>query len=271
MDYIQYIMNPERLNAEAVEQLRQVVEKHPYFHAARLLYVRGLYQLQSDAFGPELRKAAVLLPDRTQLFELLEGYKYRVEPERRRRKAQDGAEPQMDRTISLIDSFLAQTPEQQQPTVAQPADASVDYMAYLMQMKDMEPESDSEEESGDSRTTQIIDEFMEEDGGRIILPDDESEDDSEDEYYDDEKDEQEDIASQLSSESQIDDEKDDETLSDDYFTETLARIYIKQGKYSKAIEIIKRLNLMIPKKNAYFADQIRFLRKLELNNQHKIT
>ena len=54
-----------------------------------------------------------------------------------------------------------------------------------------------------------------------------------------------------------------------YFTETLARIYIKQGRYSKALEIIKRLNLVYPKKNRYFADQIRFLEKLIINNSKK--
>ena len=53
-----------------------------------------------------------------------------------------------------------------------------------------------------------------------------------------------------------------------YFTETLAKIYIKQGRYSKALEIIKRLNLNYPKKNAYFADQIRFLEKLIINASH---
>ena len=61
-----------------------------------------------------------------------------------------------------------------------------------------------------------------------------------------------------------DDENDDEN---GYFTETLAKIYIKQGRYSKALEIIQRLNLNYPKKNAYFADQIRFLEKLILNNK----
>ena len=52
-----------------------------------------------------------------------------------------------------------------------------------------------------------------------------------------------------------------------YFTETLAKIYIKQGNYSKALEIISQLNLNYPKKNAYFADQIRFLEKLIINNK----
>ena len=46
----------------------------------------------------------------------------------------------------------------------------------------------------------------------------------------------------------------------------MAQIYVRQGRYSQALEIIKRLNLDNPKKNAYFADQIRFLEKLIVNN-----
>ena len=58
-----------------------------------------------------------------------------------------------------------------------------------------------------------------------------------------------------------------EADDDSYFTETLAGIYIRQHRYEKALEIIKRLNLKYPKKNAYFADQIRFLEKLIINNK----
>ena len=57
--------------------------------------------------------------------------------------------------------------------------------------------------------------------------------------------------------------------NEDYFTETLAKIYIKQGRYTKALEIIRRLSLKYPKKNRYFADQIRFLEKLIINNKNK--
>ena len=56
---------------------------------------------------------------------------------------------------------------------------------------------------------------------------------------------------------------------DGYFTETLARIYIKQGNYSRALEIIRQLSLHNPKKNTYFADQIRFLEKLIINSNKK--
>ena len=55
---------------------------------------------------------------------------------------------------------------------------------------------------------------------------------------------------------------------EEYFTETLARIYIKQGRYQKALDIIGRLNQQFPHKNAYFADQMRFLEKLIINNNN---
>ncbi|MEG1187566.1 MAG: tetratricopeptide repeat protein, partial [Bacteroidales bacterium] len=38
-----------------------------------------------------------------------------------------------------------------------------------------------------------------------------------------------------------------------------------QKKYSKALEIIKKLSLKYPEKNVYFADQIRFLEKIITN------
>lgn len=45
-------------------------------------------------------------------------------------------------------------------------------------------------------------------------------------------------------------------------TESFARILIKNGNYRKALEIMTELNLKNSKKNIYFADQIRFLKKL---------
>ncbi len=45
-------------------------------------------------------------------------------------------------------------------------------------------------------------------------------------------------------------------------SESLARIMIKNGNYQKALEIITEISLNNPKKSVYFADQIRFLKKL---------
>ncbi len=59
---------------------------------------------------------------------------------------------------------------------------------------------------------------------------------------------------------------DDPTLTDDsMLSESLAKMYIARHKYSQALEIIEQLNLKYPKNSIYFADQIRFLAKLVLN------
>ena len=75
------------------------------------------------------------------------------------------------------------------------------------------------------------------------------------------------VATAEQSESEI--SSDEDMDEESYFTETLAKIYVKQQRYSKALEIIKKLNLKYPKKNAYFADQIRFLEKLIINTKSK--
>ena len=51
-------------------------------------------------------------------------------------------------------------------------------------------------------------------------------------------------------------------------SESLAQIYIRQRKFEKAYDIILGLSLNNPEKSIYFADQLRFLRKLMLNSRY---
>ena len=60
-----------------------------------------------------------------------------------------------------------------------------------------------------------------------------------------------------------------EQAGDSLLSESLAKIYIKQRRYEKALEIIQSLSLNFPEKSIYFADQIRFLKKLIVNENYK--
>ena len=55
-----------------------------------------------------------------------------------------------------------------------------------------------------------------------------------------------------------------EVISDTGFmTETLAKLYLSQKNYEKAIQSYKILSLKFPEKNSYFADQIKKIKKLK--------
>lgn len=237
------------MDKETLYDLRNLVAQYPYYQTARLLLLQNLYLLHDSSFDEELRRAAVYVSDRKVLFRLVEAAHYRLKKQEGKEAApQSAKEENGSRTVELIDSFLDSIPGDREkaekggrrkPT---PADAAVDYVSYLL-------ETESEDWENASVTMpqmkgqELIDDFIFKEGGRIEL--------KETPEYTPETEEG-------------DGENDGDSV---FFTETLAQIYIKQGKYDKALEIIKRLNLIYPKKNRYFADQIRFLEKLIINNK----
>lgn len=49
-------------------------------------------------------------------------------------------------------------------------------------------------------------------------------------------------------------------------TETLAKVYLEQGKYKKAIQAYRILSLKYPEKSSFFADRIKAVKKLQKEN-----
>jgi hypothetical protein len=190
---------------------------------ARLLMLKNLYLLHDIDFGKEMRKAAIHLKSRWPIFELMAGYGTTPITD------DAPADIPVDRTMALIDAFLETIPTDHLSLEAEGA-AAVDYAsAYLKERTEENPSVP------ELRGQQLIDDFLAGDNEKISL--------------------------NLSApaESEKEEQPDNSGTETSFFTETLANIYIKQGKYSKALEIIKRLYLEFPNKNRYFADQIRFL------------
>lgn len=246
MDLTQLIDHPELMNKETLYELRSLIALYPFHQTARLLMLQNLYLLHDTSFDEELRRAAIYITDRKAIFDLVEAEHYKIKRPQQANRTKQKEEKNNDRTISLIDSFLDTLPAENEPKSNKrkptPADAAIDYVSYLLETEG-DGSQDEAQEQPEMKGQSLIDDFINKEGGKLQLKE-------EIEY-----------TPQLPS---ANDEKD---MEDGLFTETLAQIYIKQGRYSKALEIIQRLYLDYPKKNAYFADQIRFLKKLIINNK----
>ena len=257
----QWIQHPETLDRDTLYELRTLVARYPYFQSLRLLYLKNLYLLHDITFGAELRKAVLYVADRRVLFYLIEGDRYTLKSHQSPLLSSKvlEEEPNIDRTLSLIDAFLATVPEEHTQTTE--LDYAMDYTSFLM--KDDEQSASAQaggEETPRLRGHELIDGFIRKSETTEIsvrekpVPPEESE-----------------LPSELSKEEgeMTPDSIGEDSIDDSCFTETLAKIYIKQRRYDKALEIIKKLSLNYPKKNAYFADQIRFLEKLIINAKSK--
>ncbi len=236
---IDYIRRPDYMDAQAVEHLKELTEKYPYFHSARVLLLQGLYKQHSPAFDQELKRNAVLLPSRKTLFHFAEEHNYSVRENRKRYDSSYTESDREDRTEHLISNFLSTVPQETTPRVRS-VDATQDYMAYLLQTEQGEDTVDMPLNGGG-----VIEDYLEQEPDRPRLNPN----------------------SDAPLQTPVINDNNDG--GGEIFTEIMASIYIKQGKYENAVKIIQQLSLKYPKKNRYFADQLRFLNKLIINNKNK--
>ena len=157
----QWIQHPEMLNKDTLYELRTLVARYPYFQSLRLLYLKNLYLLHDITFGAELRKAVLYVADRRVLFYLIEGDRYTLKsrkPSLLSSKVLE-EEPSVDRTLSLIDAFLATIPEEHSQVTE--LDYTMDYTTYLLQddgQSDSAP--DDGQEAPKLRGHELIDGFI---------------------------------------------------------------------------------------------------------------
>ena len=265
-DIRQWINDPSQLNRESMLQLKSVMEEYPCFTIARMLYLKSLLNLNDLHFSASLIKTAVSVPDRRRLYYFIEGKNL---PERLENPQ---AAPLESGGFSLIDRFLQgstptmaplkeeaetfsdtllETPSNADAPVAEklikPEEGFVlNYAEFLS----MQPESGPTEPVQPMNGQELIDQFLESSANnetKIRL-----------------KPEADKAVGEASIEevAALEQMVSSFNLPEDSFTDTLARIYLKQKRYDRALEIFKGLSLKYPEKNVYFADQIRFLEKL---------
>jgi len=228
--------NPSLLSDESLAELEKLNTEYPISSLISALYLKNLSIKSSSKFKTELKRLSIHIPDRRQLFLLIED---KLESQISHEEENNQAD-----SFSLIDSFLQSNTTLPNDSFILHTSASVDYLLWSDSKEEKKRNAD-ESAPVEFKHQKLIDTFLSDDKRK--------------------RPNQELVESEHVA---LEDDGDQTQLQEDtFFTETLSRIYIKQKRYERALQIIRKLSLKYPEKNAYFADQIRFLEKLIINNK----
>lgn len=248
---IDLVRNPELLNRNTIPVLQEAIRQYPFHQTLYLLLLQNMYKVHDPQFSKTLRQYALMVGDRAVLFEMVEGMNYNIPVQK---LEDETAMADGDRTMLLIDSFLKGLPEKERGA-SDKNDVQADYSAFLEMLPDIGEESSEVREFESSGV-------REEEGDNVITGQGDnvgSETEPEEDEFT--------VSGIRRSLAEADDQPPAEVAADEddkeeYFTEAMAAVYIKQHKFEQALEIIKAISADNPKKSVYFAEQIRYLELL---------
>ena len=219
-----------------LHQLKSLVEKYPYFQAARALYLKTLKNNESFKYNNELKVTAAYTSDRKVLFDLITSKEFQKSDKKQEQKVA----PKVVNVLpiseeSKIDRTLQELSIGKPLTFVESESFSFNQWLELSSKKIIvrEPEKVEEKTYQDS----LIDKFIES-SPKISKP-------SKTNTYNVK-------ASEIRNDTQL-------------MTETLAKVYLEQKKYDSAIKAYKILSLKYPEKSGFFADHVKRIKILQNN------
>ncbi len=250
---IQFMEKPGLLKEQTIGELKEIIDEFPYFQSAQLLYTCNLYLQANFRYASYLKTCSIYATDRSILYRLLQP------------KSAPGqtAKPVLGSERKDQEPTLFELAEETQITTAEITELSpketsateiIDFDLLSFEQPDSNPQSDLpgadpgtsakpfnaetiEPESGEK--VDLIEQFIK--VNPTIQPRTEI----------------------LTTQYELYELKEeDDHINDEFITETLSRIYLKQGHYQKAIDSFKWLSLKFPEKSVYFAQQIEEIKKL---------
>jgi hypothetical protein len=267
---IDFMNRPETMKGPKVRELEGLVAKYPYFGIGQALLAVAYQHEDNPGYEQQLRLAASMVPnrDKLRLFSVIAKHRYEIQPET---PALPDEFVPMDNVFSRIESVESPTeandsiirekvfiiPEinlsgsheelSAEMALLEEKKKSLDELKAIIakRLKEIEEEKQRKETEKPApkklSRKELIDKFILENPS-ISRP--------KAEFYN---------PISVAQNSIIDQEN--------IVSETLAKIYEKQGYLDKAISIYEKLGLKYPKKSSYFAAQIERLQESQTLNQ----
>ena len=279
-DYVSIINKPDTMYHEKqIEALEKVIAEFPYFQSARALQLKGLYSQNSFKYNTALKNTAAHSVDRSVLFDFITSDTFTSID-----KISYDSQALTILEIDVIDSTTILKEQKSQPKVNSVEQSIITSIKEAATTEFNEPLKTIEEklEIGEplnflkieqhsfqewlqlSRSKPIERENTPENNDLISLVDDEKRKKTEliDKFIE--------TSPKISavkhgtpSTVSFDINANDNS---NLMTETLARVYLEQKKYQKAIQAYEILILKYPEKSSFFADRISDIKILQHNN-----
>ncbi len=251
---IQFIEKPGLLKEQTIVELKEIVDEFPYFQSAQLLYTYNLFTQDNFRYARYLKTCSIYATDRSVLYQLFQPNR----PAELTSKTTIPAENIQTETSSLFElseekviietdftQLLSTRPTEAEANAFDLLSFDQPDTSYLLEMVESKPDlvdfpaELTPKESKTEEKIDLIEQFIK--VNPTIQPRIEN--------------------THMRSEH-FELREVSESENDEFITETLSRIYLKQGHYQKAIESFKRLSLKFPEKSVYFAQQIEEIKKL---------
>ena len=281
--------NPSEITSEQTREIEKIIARAPYFQAARAIRLKGLKEHQEFSYNDALKKTAAYTTDRSILFEFISSMEFnqnqiakQIRDQEERLKQITVYEPEEvhgRRSIDIDEAIKMKQSESERvmdPALFQRA-AETEELEKPEPQK--QPEKSSEEELGigkplefDGKEAHSFSEWLKLTKAQPI--------EREEEKKEDETDESRSRKFELIEEfisknpkikpgkpaNKVNLAEQSATAPEALMTETLAKVYLEQKNYKKAIQAYKILILKNPEKSGFFADQIRAIEKLQDTN-----
>lgn len=230
-ELLSLLREPNHISEEYLNDLYALSETYPFSAPLHLLLLKALYVSEDLRFASELKRRILWVPGAKNLFYLLKGEEFGLLGLYSREEERSASPNSTEETLDIIDSIL-----QESKSPARASHIEEELPIYYIPEYDL-----SQPQSSDEGVSKELTE------------------------------EEPKIQGELTSLNDVVEEKEGDKTSfelpaeDNLLTETLSKLYIKQGKYEQAKKIISSLHLQYPQKNSYFAEQIKFIDKLIIN------
>lgn len=266
---------PQELGKDHIAYLQSYIEEFPNFYLAHQLILKAYHNIGDPRFQRQLQITSLLSPNREELYYFINGRPEESEIELKESSTNEKEPIDYDKIIDLVNEELgSDTKDEEQHTkieseeIYQTPVFRIEDIPQIIEEKKKDEKSDNDEGSKPIKKAPTATDFyswLETKNNKSS----EEKNSAEKEHKESTENLLDAFIQNNPSISPLD--KDDiqpkkhyqiQQNIEDFSTETLARIFIKQKNYRKAIEVYEQLSLKIPEKKAYFATQILLLQDL---------